>query len=66
MTQTGLGARCSIGRGFYLQPFAGLRYAMDRQVVYDISMNQVFTGVVLAYGIKGKKKNRYNKCPTDF
>jgi hypothetical protein len=66
MAQAGLGAKCAIGNGFYLQPFAGFRYALEQQLVYDASMNQVFAGLVLCYGIKGKPKNRYNKCPTDF
>jgi hypothetical protein len=65
MPQAGLGARCALGTS-YLQPFIGLRYAAEQQLVYDTSMNQVFTGLVWCFGIKGKTRDRYSKCPTDF
>ena len=66
MAQAGIGFKCAVGRNYYLQPFAGLRYAADQQLVYDASVNQVFAGLVICHGIKGKKKNRYSKCPVEF
>jgi hypothetical protein len=66
MAHAGLGAKCNIGSGFYLQPFAGLRYSPDQQLVYDVPINQYYFGAVLCYGIKGKARNRYGGCPTDF
>jgi hypothetical protein len=66
LTQAGLGVKLAAGRSYYLQPFAGFRYATEQQLVYDASMNQVFVGLVVCKGIKGKPKNRYNKCPTGF
>lgn len=49
-----------------LQPFGGFRYAVKQQVVYDVNLNQWFAGLVLGFNIKGKPKDRYRKCPTDF
>lgn len=66
MLQFGAGSIFSIGKGFYLQPFVGGRYAFEQQLVYDTNFNQLFAGCVLAYQIKGKVKDRYRKCPTDF
>ncbi|MDI1232667.1 MAG: hypothetical protein PSX81_00140 [bacterium] len=66
LVQAGLGAKCTIRNGLYLQPFIGLRYALEQQLVYDTSMNQYYFGAVLCFGAKGKPKNKYNKCPTDF
>lgn len=65
MPQAGLGARCALGNT-YLQPFMGLRYAAEQQLVYDTSMNQVFTGLVWCFGINGKTRDRYSRCPAEF
>jgi hypothetical protein len=69
MAQAGMGVKFPIGRrSWYMQPFAGLRYTMNRRVVYDVSMNQVFAGVIICKGFKHKKiyKKRYLKCPAQF
>lgn len=66
LAQAGLGVKCSLGRGFYIQPFAGFRYAVEQQLVYDVSLNQYFAGAVLCYGIKSRIKDRYRKCPVEF
>lgn len=66
MAQTGIGAKCTIGEGIYLQPFFGIRYALEQQLVYDTPFNQYYFGVVLGFGKKGAPKNRYGKCPTEF
>lgn len=66
MAQAGMGAKCAIGNGTYLQPFVGFRYALEQQLVYDTPLNQYYFGAVLCFGVKGAPKNRYNKCPTEF
>ncbi|MES2618665.1 MAG: hypothetical protein V4613_12355 [Bacteroidota bacterium] len=66
MFQFGVGSVFPIGNGFYLQPFVGGRYAYEQQLVYDTNFNQTFVGCVLAYQIKGRVKDRYRGCPTDF
>ena len=66
MMQAGMGLKCAVGPSNYLQPFVGLRHTLEQQLVYDVSLNQVFAGLVFCHGIKGKAKPRYNKCPADF
>lgn len=70
MIQTGIGVKFPIRhrQSWYIQPFAGLRYTMDRRVVYDVAMNQVFAGIILCKGYKYTKiyKKRYLKCPAQF
>lgn len=66
LAQTGIGAKCTIGNGTYLQPFVGIRYAFEQQLVYDTPYNQYYFGAVLCFGVKDAPKNRYKKCPTEF
>lgn len=70
MLQGGLGTKIEVGehcvRGphLYLQPFAGFRYLPSQNLVYDVSVNQVFAGLVIMRGnnVKRKAKN----CNHDF
>lgn len=64
LIQAGLGAKCTIGKAIYLQPFVGFRYALEQQLVYYTPLNQFYFGTVLCLGLKGKPKNNYIKCPT--
>ena len=66
-TQFGIGARMySLNSNLFIQPFAGLRFNGNQQIIYDTPNNQFFTGVVIGIKHTKNKKNNYNKCPTEF
>jgi hypothetical protein len=64
--QTGIGVLFQDHGTIGIRPFIGVRFNLRNSLVYDKSLNQIFSGIAITMALKDKTGKPGSKCPDFF